>query len=63
MSFNHEVGDELVDFGDAHLAGVTFVVIEDKLPHPVGIRFFGAAGILFHSQGFAVLVEEFFGLR
>lgn len=62
MSFNNQVGDELVDFRDAHLAWVTFVVIDNELPDPIGVGFLGAAGVLFDPQGFAVLVEEFFAL-
>lgn len=60
--FDDEVGNELVDLLNAHLARVALVMIDDKLPYPVGISFFGAAGVLFDPQSFAVLVEEFFAL-
>ena len=37
-----KVGDELVDFGDAHFAGVAFVVKEDVFTNPLDVGFFGA---------------------
>lgn len=68
FSFNDEVGDELVDFADGHLAGVdgdltaveVGVVIANVLADPVEVGFFGARGVLFEADVFAVLVEKFF---
>lgn len=62
VSFNDQVGDKLIDFGNAHLAGVALVVVQDKLAHPIEVGFLGAARVLFHLQHFAVLVEELFRL-
>ena len=58
-----EVEEKGLDFRCPHFGGVTFVVEEDETAHPVYIRGFGAIGIVFESQGFAELVEEFFGHR
>ena len=52
-----EVGDELFDFGGAHFFGVAFVVVEDVLTDPFDVGFFGAGGVLFEADVFAVLVE------
>ena len=54
------MGDELVDFGYAHVFWVSFVVVEDVFTDPVGVGFFGAGGVLFYADLVAVLVEEFF---
>ena len=70
FTFNDEVGDELVDFRGGHFARVAFdfamaqagVVIANVLDNPVDVGFFGARGVLFEADGFAVEVEEFFGL-
>ena len=56
------MGNEWGDFGDTHLPWVTFVVVDDELAHPIEVSFFGAGGVLFDSQGFAILVKEFFVL-
>ena len=51
-----KVGDELFDFGGAHFFGVAFVVEENVLAHPFDVGFFGAWGVLFEADVFAVLV-------
>ncbi len=55
-----EVDDELLYFGDAHFAGVFFVVEEDVAANPVDIGFFGALGVVFSADGVADLFEELF---
>ena len=62
FSIDDEVGDELVDLGDAHFFGVAFVVEENVLADPVYVGFFGAGGVLFEADKVAVLVEQFFCL-
>lgn len=57
FAFDNEVGDELLDFGFAHFPGVAFVVVEDIFAHPFGVGFFGAGGVLFEANLFAVEVE------
>lgn len=51
-----EVSEELFDFTGAHLVGMAFVVVEDEAFDPVGIRFFGADGVMFEADGGADLV-------
>jgi len=68
FSFDDEVGDELVDFEDGHLAGMDAdlslgqvgVVIADIFAGPVKVGFFGARGVLFDAKCVAVGIEEFF---
>jgi hypothetical protein len=68
FSFDNEVGDELVDFVDGHLAGVdgnlsmgkVGVVVTDVFADPFQVGLFGAGGVLFYAELVAILVEEFF---
>lgn len=52
--------DEFLDFGNAHFAGMFFVVMKDEAANPVYISFFGAIGVVFGADGVADLFEEFF---
>ena len=55
VATNGEVGEELFDFAGAHLVGVAFVMVEDEPFGPIGIRFFGANGVMFDADGGADL--------
>jgi hypothetical protein len=57
-----EVGDEGLDFGDAHVFGMAFIVEEDVAANPVYVGLFGAVGVMLDANGVADLFEEFFGL-
>ena len=59
-----QVGEEGLDLGRSHLAGMAFVVKEDEAAHPVYVGVLGVDGIVFLPQGGAGLVEQFglFGL-
>lgn len=58
-----EVGDELFDFRDAHIFGVTFVVEENVVFDPSDVSIFGAGRVVFDAKCIAILVEQFFPLR
>lgn len=51
-----EVGEEILNFCDAHLCGVAFVVVEDESFDPVFVGLFGAVGVVFEAQGVGDLV-------
>lgn len=57
--FDGEVGEEGLNFGDAHFFGVAFAVVEDVAFDPFGVGFFGAVGVVFEADGLAELLEEF----
>ena len=63
MALGGEVGDEGLNFGDAHVFGVAFVVEEDVAADPVYVGLFGALGVVFDANGVADLFEEFPGFR
>ena len=62
FALDHEVGDELVDFGDAHFARVAFVMKEDVFANPMSVCLFCSRGVLLDANLVAVLVEQFFPL-
>ena len=49
------------DFRAAQVAGVAFVMEEDKAGDPVYVGLFGADGIMLEAERVADLVEEFSG--
>ncbi len=53
------MGNELVDFSNAHFTWVTFMVVEDVLTDPAHVGIFSAVGVVFEAQCFAELVERF----
>jgi len=55
------MGDEVVDLGDAHLAGMALFMIQDILADPADVGLFGAEGVMAVAEELAVLVEQFFG--
>ncbi len=55
-----EVSEVVLDFLDAHVFGVAFVVVEDEAFDPFAIGLFGAVGVVLDANGFGELVEEFF---
>lgn len=57
--FDSEMGDEGLNFGDAHVFGVAFAVVEDVAFDPVFVGLFGAVGVVFGAYGIGDLVEEF----
>lgn len=54
FALDDEVCDELVDLVYAHFFGVAFVVVEDVFADPLEVGFFGAVGVLFEADFFAV---------
>lgn len=62
VGFSGEVGDVGLDFGDAHVFGVAFVVIEDVAAAPFDVGLFGAVGVVLGADGIAELFEELFPL-
>jgi len=58
-----EVEEEGLDFGCAHFERMALVVEENVAAHPVEVGLFGTVGVMFGTQEFAGLVEEFFGHR
>jgi len=54
-----QVGEEGLDFGDAHLFGMAFVVEEDVAPDPVDVSFFGAVGVVFAAQRISHAIQQF----
>jgi len=54
-----QVGEEGLDFGDAHLGRVAFMVEEDIAPDPAQVAFFGAQGIVSSAQDVFSLFEQF----
>ena len=61
LSFDGEVGDEGLDLGFCHVFGVAFLVEEDVAFDPFDVGLFGAVGVVFGAEGFAHLIEQFFG--
>jgi len=57
------MGEELLDFGNAHFFWMAFVVEEDVVFDPGKVSVFSAGGIMLEAKGVAVLIEEFFPLR
>jgi len=59
--FDGEVGEEGLDLGGTHLAGVAFVVEEDEPFDPGDVGLFGADGVVFTADRVSDLIEEAFG--
>jgi len=59
--FEGEVGEVGVDFGDAHVFGMAFVVVEDVAARPFYVGVFCADGVVTRAKLGAHLVEEFLG--
>jgi len=54
------VGDELVDFWNAHFTRVAFVVEKDIFVDPFELGFFGRGLVLLEAELIAKLIEQFF---
>ena len=52
---------EGLDFGDAHLAGVAFMMDQDKAADPVEIGFFGSQGRMLKAERILHQLQEFLG--
>ena len=59
VSVDGQVGEELFDFGYAHLGGMAFMVEEDKAFAPLHVRLFGADRVMFEADFGAQLVKQF----
>lgn len=55
-----EMGQELFDFGCAHLTRMAFVMKKNRAFDPIHVSFFSAEGIVFDADGSLDLVEQFF---
>lgn len=61
MLLDGQVGKEGLDFGAAHLDGVTFVMKQDVASDPGHVGLFGADRIVLEADGITHLVQEFLG--
>jgi hypothetical protein len=54
-----QIGEESLDFGSSHLAGMTFLMEEDVAFDPENIYLLRAEGVMLHTKDFADLIQEF----
>ena len=59
FTFDGKVGDECLNFFNAHVFGMAFFVEEDVAANPVHVGLFGALGVVLDADGVADLFEEF----
>jgi len=55
------VGEEGLNFRNAHVFGVAFALEDDVAFDPVFVGLLGAVGVVFEADGIGDLVEEFAG--
>jgi hypothetical protein len=58
MSVDGEVGQELLDLGSAHVAGMAFVVEQDEADDPLAVAVLSAEGIVADAQHLVNLIEQ-----
>lgn len=56
------MGDEGLDFFDAHFFGVAFFVMDDVAADPIYVGLFGALGVVFDADSVGDELQEFRGL-